>query len=81
VILFDVWDFDGAYYDFTTYIVEDQGEMGITAHAIRGGRYYCVTITTLEQLLEKAGFRNVAVVREGYHQPILVGMKSNYEAG
>ena len=80
VILFDVWDFDGAYYDFTTYIVKDQGETGITTYAIRGGHYYCVTIATLERLLEEAGFRHVAIVREGYHQPILVGMKCNYEA-
>ena len=81
VILFDVWDFDGAYYDFTTYIVEDQGDTGITTHAIRGGRYFCVTIATLEQLLVEAGFRSVAVVREGYHQPILVGLKNISEAG
>lgn len=81
VILFDIWEFDGAYYDFTTYIVEDQGKTGIAAHAIRGGRYHCVTIATLERLLEEAGFRQVAVVREKYHQPILVGMKRNFEAG
>jgi SAM-dependent methyltransferase len=81
VILFDVWEFDGAYYDFTTYIVEDRGARGIATHAVRGGRYYCVTIATLKRLLEETGFRHVAVVRERYHQPILVGMKSNDEAG
>jgi hypothetical protein len=76
VILFDIWDFDGAYYDFTTYIVEDRGEGGIWSHAIRGGRYHCVTIAALERLLEEAGFQRVAIVREKYHQPILVGLKS-----
>jgi SAM-dependent methyltransferase len=76
VILFDIWEFDGAYYDFTTYIVEDRGEAGVCTHAIRGGRYYCVTIATLERLLMKAGFQRVAVAREKYHQPILVGLKS-----
>ena len=30
VILFDIWEFDGAYYDFTTYIVEDQGDKGVS---------------------------------------------------
>jgi hypothetical protein len=34
-----------------------------------------VTIPALERLLAEAGFQRVAVVREGYHQPILVGMK------
>jgi SAM-dependent methyltransferase len=80
VILFDVWEFDGPYYDFTTYIVEDQGEMGIVTHAIRGGRYHCVTIATLERLLEEAGFNHVAIVREKYHQPIMVGMKRSFAA-
>jgi SAM-dependent methyltransferase len=75
VILFDIWEFDGPHYDFTTYIVEDGGDAGVCTHAIRGGRYYCVTIPALERLLAEAGFQQVAVVREGYHQPILVGMK------
>lgn len=81
VILFDIWEFDGAYYDFTTYVVEDRGETGVCTHAIRGGRYYCVTIATLERLLRKVGFQHIAIVREKYHQPILVGMKSNPDAG
>jgi SAM-dependent methyltransferase len=75
LILFDIWEYDDPYYDFTTYIVEDQGETVAKTHIIRGGRYYCVTIPTLKRLLMKAGFRKVAVVREKYHQPILVGIK------
>ena len=81
VILFDIWEFDGAYYDFTTYIVEDQGKTGISTHAIRGGRYHCVTIATLERLLKEAGFNHVAIVREKYHQPMLIGMKRNRVKG
>lgn len=37
VILFDIWDFEGAYYDFTTYIVEDRGEAVAQTHVIQGG--------------------------------------------
>lgn len=82
VMLFDVWEFESEYYDFTTYIVKDQGETGITTNAIRNGRYYCVTIATLERLLIEAGFGRVAIVNnERYHQPILIGLKRNYEAG
>lgn len=80
VIIFDIWEFEGDYYDFTTYVLEDQGEVGISTHAIRGGRYYCVRISNLERLLKEVGFKQVAIVREVYHQPILVGMKSNPEA-
>ncbi len=81
VILFDIWEFDGAYYDFTTYIVEDRGEAVAGTHVIRGGRYYCVAIATLERLLGEAGFQRVAILREKYHQPILVGLKNNLVAG
>ena len=75
VILFDLWEFDGEYYDFTTYIVEDRGEAGIETQAIRGGRYYCVTIPILERLLQEAGFSRVIVEREKYYQPVLIGCK------
>lgn len=75
VILFDLWEFDGEYYDFTTYIVEDLGESGLQTHAIRGGRYYCVTIATLERLLKQAGFSRAVIERERFYQPLLVGLK------
>ena len=75
VILFDIWDYDGDYYDFTTYIVEDQGEQGVRTQAIRGGRYYCVSIATLERLLKQAGFERVIVEAEKFYQPVLIGLK------
>jgi SAM-dependent methyltransferase len=81
VILFDIWEFDGDFYDFTTYIIEDQGEAGTSTHAIRGGRYYCVTIATLERLLGEAGFQHVEILRGKFYQPILVGLKRNPVAG
>jgi SAM-dependent methyltransferase len=76
VILFDIWEFDGPYYDFTTYVVEDRGGETANTHIIRGGRYFCVTIPVLERLLKQAGFPQVAVLRGRYHQPILVGKKN-----
>ena len=48
-------------------------------HAIRGGRYYCVTIATLERLLKEAGFSRVIIEREKFYQPVLVGVKRNSE--
>ena len=75
LVLFDVWEFDGSYYDFATYIVEDRGETKAYTHIIRGGRYYCVSIEVLKKLLVQAGFSRVADVREKYHQPILIGLK------
>ena len=75
VILFDLWEFDGEYYDFTTYIVHDRGEAGVQTQAIRGGRYYCVTIPILERMLLEAGFSRVIIEREKFYQPVLIGCK------
>ena len=72
---FDVWDFDGDYYDLTIYMVIDRGQAEAVTHVARGGRYYCVTLAKLEQLLKDAGFQQVAVLRERFFQPVLVGIK------
>jgi SAM-dependent methyltransferase len=74
-MLFDLWEFEGEYYDFTTYFVLDQGEAGVQTQAIRGGRYYCVSLATLEGLLLEAGFSRVAIEREKFYQPVLMGCK------
>ncbi len=75
IIVFDLWEFAGEYYDFTTYLVEDLGQPTANTHVIRGGRYYCVTVAKLEALLKQAGFAHVTTLRERYYQPLLVGTK------
>ncbi|HTP06944.1 MAG TPA: methyltransferase domain-containing protein [Anaerolineae bacterium] len=72
---FDVWDFDGDYYDLTIYAVEDRGQAEAVTHVARGGRYYCVTIDKLEQLLKEAGFQQVTTLRDCFFQPVIVGRK------
>ena len=76
VLLFDLWEFDGNYYDFTTYIIEDKGQPTARAMVIRGGRYYCVAITTLEMLLTLAGFQKVVTLRDRFYQPLMVATKT-----
>jgi hypothetical protein len=75
LLMFDLWEFDGDYYDLTIYAVEDRGLSESVTHVIRGGRYYCVTIDKLEQLLTQAGFKQVITLRERFFQPVLVGIK------
>jgi SAM-dependent methyltransferase len=75
VVLFDLWEFSGDFYDFTTYVVEDQGQPTATTHVIQGGRYYCVTIAALERLFAQAGFQQVITLRERYVQPLIVALK------
>ncbi len=75
VILFDSWNFEGDFYDLATYVVEDNGGPVATTHVIRGGRYYCVSIATLENLLVRAGFQRVTTLRDRFFQPLIVGLK------
>jgi SAM-dependent methyltransferase len=75
-ILFDVWDFVGDSYDFTTYVVEDIGQDHAQTHVIRGGRYYCVTAETLEQLFRQAGFSEVRTLHDRFYQPLIVAVKA-----
>ena len=76
IIVFDCWEFDGDYYDITMYIVEDTGQPVAKTNIIRGGRYYCVTIWKLEQLMMDAGFSRVITLKERYFQPLIIGLKS-----
>lgn len=75
LFMFDVWDFDGDYYNLTIYAVEDRGQAAAVTHVMRGGRYYCVTIERLEELLRQAGFRQVVTLRDRFFQPAIVGSK------
>ena len=75
VVMFDVWDFDGAYYEITTYIVEDIGKSVAQTQVLRGGKYYCVEIPTLEMLFKEAGFREVTTLRDRFFQPLLIAKK------
>lgn len=75
LIIFDLWEFDGDYYDITIYIVEDAGTATAKTSVIRGGRYYCVSISKLEALMKEAGFKTVVILKERIYQPLLIGLK------
>lgn len=75
VVMFDVWDFDGPNYEITTYIVDDTGGAVAKTQILRGGKYYCVEIPTLERLFKEAGYREVTTLRDRFFQPLLVAKK------
>ena len=75
IIVFDCWEFDGDYYDITMYIVEDTGDITAKTNVIRGGRYYCVSISKLEKLMKEAGFQTVVTLKDHFFQPLLIGLK------
>lgn len=75
IVIFDCWDFDGDFYDITMYIVEDTGQPTAKASVIRGGRYYCVSISKLEKLMKDGGFTTVVTLKDRFYQPLLIGLK------
>ena len=75
IVMFDVWDFDGDYYEITSYIVDDVGKSVAQTQVLRGGKYYCVEIPTLEKLFREAGFRDVNTLRDRFFQPLLIATK------
>jgi SAM-dependent methyltransferase len=75
LVLCDVWDFDDNQYDITIYVIRDDGSDLIYTKAIRGGRYYCISISRLTELLTEANFTNVKVLHDVFFQPLLVGSK------
>jgi len=76
VILFDVWKFDGDYYEITTYIILDTGAEELKTHVAHGGKYYCVSISTLEELLRKAGYKEIHTSTDRFFQPLLIAKKN-----
>ena len=75
IVMFDVWDFVGDQYSITTYLVEDTGNTTARTQIFRGGKYYCVSISTLESLFRKAEFREVKTLRDRFFQPLLIAVK------
>jgi SAM-dependent methyltransferase len=74
-ILCEVRDFDGEYYSITMYVIRDNGRDPAEVKAIRGGRYYCVSIDKLVSLFCQAGFAQVDVLHDAFFQPLLIATK------
>ncbi len=75
VIMFGVWDFDGDFYEITTYLVEDKGKPTAKTRIFQGGKYFCVEIPTLERLFRDAGYREVHTLRDRFFQPLIIAIK------
>lgn len=73
-IAFQVWDFDGAIYDLTLYLITDRGDSDCDVHLLRT-KYYAVGTDTLVDLLQQAGFVDVQRLDHQFFQPLIVGTK------
>lgn len=71
-VIFQVWDFEGDIYDFSMYIVEDDGHSEtLTTHVMRSD-YYAISPDHLADLMEAAGFANVKRLDDGVTHPAIV---------
>lgn len=75
-VIFQVWDFDGDLYDFSMYIVEDDGRSEtLTTHVMRSD-YYAISADHLARLIQQAGFDDVKRLDDAVAQPaIVIGTK------
>jgi SAM-dependent methyltransferase len=75
-LIFQVWDFEGDYYDLSFFIVEENQETAhVTTHVMRS-RYYAVSLDKLQELMRLAGFSSVRRIDDAFFQPIVVGTKA-----
>ncbi len=75
-LLFQVWDFEGCYYDLSFFSIEENlSTQEVKTHVMRS-RYYAVSTTKLCDLMRQAGFENVRRIDGAFYQPVLVGTKA-----
>jgi 2-polyprenyl-3-methyl-5-hydroxy-6-metoxy-1,4-benzoquinol methylase len=75
-IAFQVWDWHEELYDFTQYIVHDEG--GILDTVRTCSIYWAISRAKLGELLSSVGFAEVRWLmpeESGYYQPIVIGKK------
>ena len=73
-VLFQVWDWIGERYHTTMYVIEHPETGEPTTRAIHS-TYYAVGISTLGELLGRAGFADVERIDGEFFQPVLVARK------
>lgn len=75
ILVVQVWEYQGAIYDFSMYFVEDQGGPQASARVMRS-RYYAVSIARLLELMREAGYSDVVRLDGRYYQPLLAGTRA-----
>lgn len=75
VILFQVWDFDDDHYDFSLYMVADDGSVGQPPTRVFRSRYYAVSVHRVMELMREAGFDDVERLDGMYYQPVVAGTR------
>lgn len=78
-LIFQVWDFKGAIYDLSMYLVADGGDNEVRTQVMRT-QYYAVSPTTLIALMTEAGFIDIVRLDDRFYQPVIIGRKPDVAA-
>jgi SAM-dependent methyltransferase len=78
-LLWQVWDPHPPTYDVTMYFVEDRGEPICRTQVLKT-TYYAIGISSLVNLMEQAGFKEVRRLNHRFFQPMIIGTKKHDRA-
>lgn len=73
-VVYQVWTWDGVFYDLALCITEDTGAPDGRTRIFRT-RYYAIPVGRLLALMRRAGYERVRRVDGAYYQPVLVGTR------
>jgi SAM-dependent methyltransferase len=76
LLVFQVWEYQGAIYDLSMYFIEDGGGSDCVAHVMRS-KYYAVPTVRLIELMTEAGFRRVRRIDQRFFQPLIIGLRGD----
>jgi SAM-dependent methyltransferase len=74
-VVFQVWEYQGSFYNLAMYFVEDAGGPECATHVMRS-RYYAVPVGRLVELMTEAGFVDVRRIDGRFFQPLIAGFKN-----
>jgi SAM-dependent methyltransferase len=75
-LIFQKWDWEGEYYNFSLYFIEDDGKSHCQTHVMRS-RYYAIGTNKLIELMISAGYQDVKRHDEVFFQPIITGTRKD----
>jgi len=73
-LIFQYWDWEGDFYDFSMYFIEDNGEPQCVTNVMRS-KYYAIGTTRLIELMAAAGFKKVHRLDNVFVQPVIIGTR------
>jgi SAM-dependent methyltransferase len=72
--VFQHWDWQGEFYNFSLYFIEDQGKSQCKTHVMRS-KYYAIGINKLIELMISAGYQDVNRHDDEFFQPVITGTR------